>query len=584
MLCYFRSLQNQWDWLLGLSKALEGHLRDALAVKSFTEDADQLETWMKRQLDHLEKNYNQTEFTIQDGERYLSELAEVGEFVRKYQTVLHSLDERAQHISPLWQRGERIHHPTKVTAWCDYSKDGVTVATGDEVTLVDNYDRINWQIRDVTGRQGTVPSVVFRIPPPDGRINDYLTRLKVQFERIQSLWQRKNHKIRYNMILNTMRTIRTWDLDIFLSIPPEERDEIIRALNDDTNRLLSELPTDDPMYKRLKEELNLANEHIANLLMQANKPKEPDHAAKFDAAIFDLLKKLDEAWKNLNDRVYQNVANGLGSWDEDINLHKAFEDSLQLLEVEVSNVKELYRQIPNPTPAQKANHDHLNNRWEDLWDLSRMYVARLKSLESVLRGLDEVYDIVRRHEITLNSFDDLPSDLNRLRGVHAQLLELNMALQQQKNIIENLNRNVAVLRQHVSRTRHEQINHADVDRLEDLVQQITVRWENVVTQVSDRLKTAEETQQIMMIYRSQYDEEIQWLDRVEQTIDRLRRPEEIRPEELQAQLDQLTAEYSQLQEHTTTIESINQEGGKYIRVAKVGLQYSLFLVFTVDLL
>lgn len=38
---------------------------------------------------------------------------------------------------------------------------------------------------------------------------------------------------------------------------------------------------------------------------------------------------------------------------------------------------------------------------------------------------------------------------------------------------------------------------------------------------------------------------------------------------MQAQLDQLVAEYAQLQEHTKTIENINKEGGKFIREAKV---------------
>lgn len=87
--------------------------------------------------------------------------------------------------------------------------------------------------------------------------------------------------------------------------------------------------------------------------------------------------------------------------------------------------------------------------------------------------------------------------------------------------------------------------------------------------MTERLKTAEEAQQTQMVYRSQYDEEIQWLDRVEATINSLRRPEELRPEELQSQLDVLMAEYAQLQEHTATIENINKEGGKFIRDAKV---------------
>lgn len=70
--------------------------------------------------------------------------------------------------------------------------------------------------------------------------------------------------------------------------------------------------------------------------------------------------------------------------------HKDFEDGLQALDVDVSTVNELFRQIPEPTPSQRANFDHLSGRWEDLWELSRMYVERLKSLEAVLNGLIEV--------------------------------------------------------------------------------------------------------------------------------------------------------------------------------------------------
>lgn len=82
-----------------------------------------------------------------------------------------------------------------------------------------------------------------------------------------------------------------------------------------------------------------------------------------------------------------------------------------------------------------------------------MYVERLKALENVLKSVDEVSDIVRRHEVTLSSFDDMPAALERLRGVHAQLVELLMVLQQQRSIVENLNKDTAQIRSHVARTR-----------------------------------------------------------------------------------------------------------------------------------
>lgn len=116
-----------------------------------------------------------------------------------------------------------------------------------------------------------VPSVVFRIPPPDPRLTSFLSRLHAQFEKLRKLWDKKHRQVRFNMVLNTMKTVRGWDLDTFLSIPPEQRDEIIKALNEDAQKLLSELDPNDPLAIRLRDELALTNEHFYNLLNSAQK-------------------------------------------------------------------------------------------------------------------------------------------------------------------------------------------------------------------------------------------------------------------------------------------------------------------------
>ncbi|VDK41939.1 unnamed protein product, partial [Anisakis simplex] len=564
---YLNAMQHKWDWLLALSKCLEQHLRDAINLKSFMEDASAAEEWMIRQTELLEKKYNRNEFSLEEGEQLLHELDEINELIKKYHRILMTLTERTTQISPLWQRGERIQRPIPVIALCDYVERNIAIREGDECMLIDNSDLIHWVVRSPDGTEATVPSVVFRIPPPDARLTAYLNRLHSSFEKLRRLWEKKHCMVRFNMILNTMAQIRGWDLDTFNSIDPEQRDAIIKALNDDANKLLTELDPDDPLALRLKDELRLTNEHFYNLLNQSMRPKEPDIGSQFDSKIAELLEKLEEAYRKLNDRVAQGVPRSSEELERLIHEHKNFEEALQALDVDVSTVKELFRQIPNPTPSQRANNDHLSNRWEDLWELSRMYVERLKALEGVLHGISEVSDIVRQHEITLNSFDDMPAALDRLRGVHSQLLEMNMVLQQQQSVIDSLNRNIALLRQHISRTRQSSA-HPDVDRLEDEIQMLTVRWENVCSQVSDRLKSAERALQTQMVYRSEYDNEISWLDRVEATINSLRRPEDMRPEQYQAQLDLLITEYAQLQERTEAIENVNREGGKFIREAK----------------
>ncbi|VDO56582.1 unnamed protein product [Haemonchus placei] len=565
---YLRTMQNQWDWLLALSKCLEEHLRDALNLKSFTEEAADAEAWMEEQAIRLENNYNRTDFDLEEGERLLRELDEMKEILNKYHSVLMALTERCATISPLWQRGERISRPIAVTALCDYSDKNVHIKAGDEVVLLDNSDLIKWHIRDLAGSEGTVPSVVFRIPPPDPKLTGYLNRLLQQFEKLKKLWEKKHRMVRFNMVLNTMKTIQGWDLDTFNAIDPEQRDAIMRALNDDANKLLAEMDPNDPLALRLKEELRRTNEHFWDLLNASQKPPEPDHSNLFDGQIGDLLRKLEEAWRKLNDNTGKPISRSPEELENVIMNHKSFEDALQGLDADVANVKELFRQLPNPTPTQRVNNDRLSTLWEDLWDLSRMYVERIKVLESVLNGILEVSDIVKAHEITLNSFDDLPAALDKLRGHHSQLLEMNMVLQQQQSVIDSLNKNVALLRQHVARTRIGQSSHPDVDRLEDEVQQLNVRWENVCAQVADRLKAAERALQTQMVYRSEYENEMAWLDRVEETINKLRKPEDLRPEQYQQQLDILVAEYAQLQERTEAIENVNREGGKFIREAK----------------
>lgn len=51
-----------------------------------------------------------------------------------------------------------------------------------------------------------------------------------------------------------------------------------------------------------------------------------------------------------------------------------------------------------------------------------MDIFRLKAIEQVLNGIAETSQIVTEHEVTLCSFDSLPSLLEKLRGVHSQLL------------------------------------------------------------------------------------------------------------------------------------------------------------------
>ena len=97
------------------------------------------------------------------------------------------------------------------------------------------------------------------------------------------------------------------------------------------------------------------------------------------------------------------------------------------------------RRVPNPEDRRSV--------------LVEVLPPAAKALEPVLDGMEEVKNIVGRHEISLASFDDLPEEMEELQRVHAQLQELNKVLEQRQenNIVRKLKEDMATLRQKASR-------------------------------------------------------------------------------------------------------------------------------------
>ena len=82
----------------------------------------------------------------------------------------------------------------------------------DKCTLLDNSNRTKWRIQTPSGQQGSVPSVCFLLPPPDQEALEAIERLKRQYEMSLILWQRKQLRMRQNMILATIKVVKSWDL------------------------------------------------------------------------------------------------------------------------------------------------------------------------------------------------------------------------------------------------------------------------------------------------------------------------------------------------------------------------------------
>lgn len=126
-------------------------------------------------------------------------------------------------------------------------------------TLRDNSQRVRWRITNSSGLEGMVPSVCFLIPPPDKDSLDAAERLRRVYDRVVTLWQKKQLKMRQNMIFATIKVVKSWDLAQFLAMGSEQRIAIRKALNEDADKLIQEGDPTDPALRRLRREIDEVN-------------------------------------------------------------------------------------------------------------------------------------------------------------------------------------------------------------------------------------------------------------------------------------------------------------------------------------
>lgn len=146
--------------------------------------------------------------------------------------------------------------------------------------------------------------------------------------------------------------------------------------------------------------------------------------------------------------------------------------------------------------------------------ISKFYF-RMKCVEIVLNGLNETNHILSDFEIKLASFGEMPSELEALKTVtnsymsmcsvhclkilvyieylrfvqvHKELLSLQNSLSMQQPVIDQLLEDGHNTRRLVEKSRHHFHSniHHDLDRLDSDLNKVSVRWNNICSQLVDR--------------------------------------------------------------------------------------------------
>ncbi|XP_035712122.1 microtubule-actin cross-linking factor 1 isoform X8 [Folsomia candida] len=565
---YMSAMQTQWAWLLQLTICLETHLKHVATYQQYFSDIRECEQTVARKEEMLNTVYSKSEFSLDEGEMLLKEMQDMREDLTKYGDIITSVSNQSRDIIPLKQRKTNVSRPIIVTAICNYKQNNqqMVINKDERCTLTDNSQRVRWRITNSSGLEGMVPGVCFVIPPPDNEALDAADRLRRQYDRTVTMWQKKQLKMRQNMIFATIKVVKSWDLSQFLAMGAEQRNAIRKALNEDAEKLIQEGDPSDPALRRLRREIDEVNRLFDEFERKAMESEKTKTASKnFTEQVTILHQDLEDLERNIVSRANAPIPKDVDSLSRLVVEHREFEMKIHTFESRVQTMQRNYATMPQKTASVQAKVEKVVEKWERVWSLSNLYVERLKSVEIVLNSMEETKTHVSQFEMKLASYENLPTDDDGIKRVSNDLYNLQNTAQAHQHTVDRMVDNTKIVRQKVEKSRPSQKRHTDIEKLEDEVHRVSSRWTSTCSEIVERINTVQITSEHASRYNTSYSKEMNWLDSVDSKTKSLPLVE---GSGAKRKINPHMTLYNSVIEEKITIEQVNTMGARLAKEAK----------------
>lgn len=269
---YMQLIQEQRSWLYQLIHCFEVHFKHLAEFQNFYNDITEQREWLVARKELLETKYSDSDFNLDRGDILLRGMQTVLDELNQFGSIVDKLAKRSQSIVPLNERKQLI--PNKkyvVQSLCTYKQDDKIVLEKGEVAQLSSVsEQVQWEVRTTKDGGKMIPSACLMIPPPNDEAIELVNKLRLTQRKMIELWQSKQIQLRRNMILATIRVVREWSFEHFLSMGFEQRTSIRRALNEDSDKVLAESDPTDSQLKRLKQEMIEVNRLFDEYERRAN--------------------------------------------------------------------------------------------------------------------------------------------------------------------------------------------------------------------------------------------------------------------------------------------------------------------------
>ncbi|XP_025033490.1 dystonin isoform X3 [Python bivittatus] len=534
---YRAAMQTQWSWILQLCQCVEQHLRENTAYFEFFSDAKEAIDYLKNLRDAVHRKYScDRSSSIHKLEDLIQESMEEKEQLLQYKSTVAGLVGRAKTIVQLKPRNpdNSLKTSIPIKAICDYRQIEITIYKDDECVLASNSHRAKWKVISPSGNEAMVPSVCFTVPPPNKEAIDTANRIEQQYQNVLALWHESHVNLKsvvsWHYLTNEIETVRASNVASIKTLLPGEHQQVLSNLQSRFDDFLED-SQESKIFSvadiaQLEREVNVCKQYYQELLKSAERE---EHEESIYNLYISEVRNIRLRLENCEDRLIRQIRTPLERDDlpesvfrisEQEKLKKELDRLKDDLETITDKCNDFFSQAAG-SPSVPTLRSELNlviQNMNQVYSMSSIYIEKLKTVNLVLKNTQGAEALVKQYETKLCEEDPLTADKSNIENLMGTLKQWRSEVDEKREVFHALEdelQKAKAISDQMFKTHKER--DLDFDWHKEKADQLTERWQNVHSQIENRLRDLETINKSLKYYRDTYRALDNWIKQVEET-------------------------------------------------------------------
>ncbi|NXV02474.1 DYST protein, partial [Cettia cetti] len=581
---YRAAMQTQWSWILQLCHCVEQHLRENAAYFEFFSDSKDAMEYLKNLKDTIYRKYScDRSSSLHRLEDLVQESMEEKEQLLQYKSTVAGLVGRAKAIIQLKPRNPDCALKTSIPikAICDYRQIEITIYKDDECVLANNSHRAKWKVISPSGNEAMVPSVCFTVPPPNKEAIDTANRIEQQFQNVLALWHESHVNMKsvvsWHYLTNEIEAVRAGNVASIKTMLPGEHQQVLSNLQSRFDDFVedsreSKIFTSSDTAQ-LEREVNVCKQYYQELLKSAEREEQEESIYNlYISEVRNIRLRLESCEERLirqirtpmeRDDVHENVLR----ISEQEKLKKELDRLKDDLGVITDKCEEFFSQAAG-SPSVPTLRSELNvviQNMNQVYSMSSIFIDKLKTINLVLTNTQTAESLVKHYETKLCEEEAVTADKNNIENLMGTLKQWRSEVDEKRqtfHALEDELQKAKMISDQMFKMHKER--DLDFDWHKEKVDQLAERWQNVHSQIENRLRDLEGINKSLKYYKDTYNSLDTWIQQMEDT---QRKIQEKHPENSKALAKQLN-------QHKMLVSEIEMKQSKIDECQKYSEQYS----------